>query len=105
LPNDTYLPPVCASCLEHDGLCVRHLPEVCPQLKQPSWHRHAHSGKYYEVGKDKVTETAAVKKAKRRNDRRQKRAVAGGISRKNLDRFARALRGEFTPCRPPRAAA
>lgn len=85
------LPPVCAQCIERDGLCVAHAPAVLPQLKQPGWYRHAHSGMYHETGKAQLEQSPAAKKAERRNVRKK-------------SRLERALAGEFTPVRPRAAA-
>jgi hypothetical protein len=67
---------------------VAELLEVCRDccVKHPKLARDTHSGMYFEAGKDKVEESPAVKKAKRRNDRKR-------------SRFERALAGEYTPVR------
>lgn len=72
------LPPICIACTQNRGLCVRHVPHVCPQLKQPSWHRKVHAG-------DRDSETAQtftppptpqVLRARRREERKLLRAAS-----------------------------
>lgn len=59
---------VCADCIRHDGLCRKHERAVLPQLAQPFWYRHAHSGMYREL-KDEKDHSAAGLKIKRRKER------------------------------------
>lgn len=68
----------------------RELWKLLPKLVQPSWHRHAHSGMYHENRHRHEKDSAAVVKAKRREQRKK-------------SRLARSLAGEHT--RTPRAAA
>lgn len=93
----------CPECLEHEGLCLAHRPHVLPQLKEPSWYRDAHSGKWIEretakerKAAEKAAEDPAVKKAERRDKRRR--------GPRNWERFDRAMAGESTPVRKRRAA-
>lgn len=76
---------VCISCLEQSGLCHRHARHVCPQLKEPSWHRDAHSGMYYETGKhipvqDKATKRLIARKARKRAKRMVELSLGFGIA-------------------------
>jgi len=58
---------------------------LLPQLAQPWWYRHAHSGHWHpEQGRGKTD--AATQKAERREARK-------------AERLARALAGESTPVR------
>lgn len=93
----------CPPCLKHEGLCVGHAPHVLPQLKEPSWYRDAHSGKWHqrETAKERkaaeeATKDPKVKKAKRRDARRR---GPRNWERSPLDRLDRALAGESTPVR------
>lgn len=40
----------CDDCVADKGLCSLHARSVLPALRQPSWHRQAHSGMYRELG-------------------------------------------------------
>ncbi len=88
------LPPICIKCTQSNGLCVRHVPHVCPQLKQPSWHRDAHEG-------DRDARTAqtfdpapspAVARARRREERKARKRSARGTRR-----MVRLILGEHVP--------
>lgn len=73
--------PLCSDCIVNEGLCIAHIPHVCPQLKEPSWYRDAHAGMYHEVRKDLSEQDTATKKARRRNERRLIRAQGGEFTR------------------------
>lgn len=92
--------PLCPKCITHEGLCHAHEPHVLPQLKEPGWYRDAHSGKYYETGKDQKLSPEGQRIADRKARKAAKR-VAKPVAR----RLGRALRGEFTRSRPRRAVA
>lgn len=63
----------CPDCIEHDGLCRRHERSVLPQLAQPFWYRHAHSGMYRELKEQKDHSPEALKLIRRKERRRSKR--------------------------------
>lgn len=70
-------PQVCSYCVESHGLCSTHALSVLPQLAQPFWYRHAHSGMYYETGKDKPSP-----EAQRLIARKERRALKRKASRR-----------------------
>lgn len=93
-PNDQDLPPVCAACLEHDGLCLAHARGILPELDTAMLKRL-----YGLQGPKKPPKPPAPSKgaerAMRREDRKRKKAKANTI-----DRFHRAVAGQFTRSRP-----
>ena len=66
-------PDLCADCVKQDGLCTRHIPSVCPNLAQPGWYRHAHSGMYHELRDEKAHSPEALRLIRRKERRRAKR--------------------------------
>jgi hypothetical protein len=87
-PAGLFMPGIVAADHRPLDTDVAELLGVCRDccVKHPTLHRDTHSGRYFEAGKDKVEESAAVRKAKRRNERKR-------------SRFERALDGEYTPVR------
>lgn len=87
----------CPACAEpaNRGLCHsdRCRRAVLPSDVRSPLGRDAHSGMYRETGKVALEETAAVRKARRREER------------KRLKRIQRLVAGEFVPVRKQRAAA
>lgn len=65
---------LCTACVEQAGLCERHAKHVLPQLAEPAWYRHAHSGMYFETGKHKPS-PEAQRKAARKARRAERRAA------------------------------
>lgn len=67
-------PDLCALCVDQLGLCARHAMHVLPQLAEPGWYRHAHSGMYFETGKHKPSPEAQRNEA-RKARKAQRRAA------------------------------
>ena len=83
---------VCPACAEpaNSGLCHsdRCRRQVLPRGIKSPLGLDSHSGKYHETGKAALEDTAAVRKARRRDERKRQRreqrlatALAGGFSR------------------------
>lgn len=70
---------------------VAELLEVCRDccVKHPKLARDTHSGMYFEAGKDKIEESPAAAKVRRRKERK--------VAKRS--RLERALAGEYTPVR------
>lgn len=94
--------PLCPSCLlpEHEGLCFACAPSVLPQVKHPSWHRDAHSGRWLEreTKNDAMPTDPDVARVKRRNERKRAKRQSA------VERFTIAMRGGFTASRPAKVA-
>lgn len=74
--------PDCEACEKPDsgGLChsERCRRQVLPQLKEPSWHRDAHSSLYHELGAAKVDAmnlSPAGLRIKQSKERKRERAA------------------------------
>ena len=65
-------------------VAVVNAPHVTPQLKHPSWHRDAHSGRFLVDSTPEPLSDEGQRIADRKERRKAKRLTA-------------ALRGEFTP--------
>lgn len=83
---------LCPACAEpaNSGLCHsdRCRRQVLPADARSPLGRDAHSGMYHETGKAQLEESAAVRKARRRDERKRARqrarlgvALAGGFAR------------------------
>lgn len=98
--------PACTS-PENSGLC--HMEacrrQVLPQLKEPSWHRDAHSGKYFETGKDKPSAVASACEVPRPRSRGKNRVRERSKRNTALRRLSTQLAGGFAPTRHARANA
>lgn len=81
--------PLCQPCVDDAGLCVSHVRDVTPQLKEPAWYRDAHSGMYHETGK-----TSESPEARRIRERKERKRA----------RVAKLVAGGFAPVRSSRAA-
>lgn len=64
--------PECHRCARSLGLCRRHRRGILPQLAQPFWYRHAHSGLWTDE-KENAIKDAATLKAERRERLKLKR--------------------------------
>lgn len=95
------LPPICLQCTTSNGLCTRHVPDVCPRLKQPSWHQHVHHGERDSKTARKYSpaETAAVRRARRREERKRLRQHTRQVSKqtRQVSRMVRLIGGEHVP--------
>lgn len=69
----SYSAETCADCIKHDGLCRRHEKAILPQLAQPFWHKHAHSGMYRELKDEKDHSPEGLKIIRRKERLRAKR--------------------------------
>lgn len=80
---------LCAACLRTPGrLCDRCKPDVLPQLKQPSWHRHAHSGVWTNEKEQKATMSP---EARRVYNRKRTKAARRAVSAKARERALASL--------------
>jgi hypothetical protein len=70
--------PECASCARSQGLCQRHARGILPQLAQPFWYRHAHSGLWSDEKEQAVLSQAGRKIARRKamKERRRRELAA-----------------------------
>lgn len=96
--NDQDLPPVCAQCVAHDGLCVAHARGVLPALDDAMLRRLYGLQGAKKPPKPRAPDPA-VERALRREDRKRVKAKATQQA-KTIDRFQRAVAGQFTRSRP-----
>lgn len=70
---DTDDTPECDNCARSQGLCRRHRRGILPQLAQPFWYRHAHSGLWTDEKENAIKDAATLKAERRERLKVQRR--------------------------------